>query len=81
MLPSFLTAWKPWFSSSSAILAFSALHTQKEGSKGLTEAMNISLSRLWELVMDREAWHAAIHGPRTAWGREVGYFVSRVMVL
>ena len=62
MLPSFLTAWKPWFSSASAILAFSALHTQKEGSKGLNEAMNISLSRLRELVMDRAAWHAVVHG-------------------
>ena len=46
---------------------------------GITDLMDVNLSELWELVMDREAWHAAVHGVRRDLQTELNWNITNIL--
>ena len=44
-------------------------HQRKIRLDGITDAMNMNLGKLWDIVRDREAWRAAVHGVTKSWTR------------
>ena len=45
---------------------------------GITDSMGINLGKLWEIVRDREAWHAAVHGVSKSWTHLSDRTIKRV---
>ena len=53
---------------------------------GITDSMDVGLGRLWELLMDRDAWHAVVHGVAKSWTRlsnstEMNPIFNRIVLL
>ena len=48
-------------------LQYSCRHQRMRWLNGITDAMHMNLGKLWEMVRDREAWHAAVHDVVKSW--------------